>query len=655
MDKRIIKGFTRAMIGMSLFSMACVDQQPSQVAEREDTAYETFAQGLNKGTVGAANGDGNYCGDVDNLCDIGEGDCDSSAQCAGDLICPRDNGANFGFASGLDVCVPAHCANRRHDADEGEVGIDCGGDCGTCPSTNPYPNGHRLHCADPLFPCGIGEGDCNTHAQCAGDLMCGRDNGDHYGFASGLDVCAPAHCINHVYNPEEGEIGIDCGGDCGACPETNPYANGDRRHCSDPRFPCGEGEGRCYSDDQCADDLICGDRNGMMYGFSSPIDVCEPAFVSLCMDGVQSGDEQGVDCGGSCATPCESTVVQISAGELHTCALTDLGEVKCWGDNSDGQLGDGSVVSRLTPVDVVGVSGAVFIASGKRHTCAVLEDGSVTCWGSNASGQLGDGSKIDSQIPVNAHGLTGVTQISAGDSHTCALHADGSVQCWGFNLTGQLGDGTIFESSTPVDVVSVSDATSISAGANHTCAVLDGGEMKCWGLNLFGQLGQGSPSIGLVALDVPGVLATTASAGQNHTCASQGDNTVKCWGLNVFGQLGDGSTQNSHSGVVVAGLNDIKAVASGGLHSCALRAGNVVQCWGLNVMGQLGNGSLLSSSTPVAVKSLAGVKALTAGQFHTCALHKDGVVKCWGSNTEGQLGEGASSLSMTPVEVVFPD
>jgi len=169
----------------------------------------------------------------------------------------------------------------------------------------------------------------------------------------------------------------------------------------------------------------------------------------------------------------------ISVGSNHSCAISN-GEVRCWGADWDGQLGEGTETSSLTPVNVTGISTAKDIATGFVHTCALLGDGSVECWGSNGTGQLGDGGGPGSLTPVRVSGIGDAVAIASGYYHTCALRATGEIACWGNGIEGAVGNGgpdAIFP--TPQTVSEIDNAVAISAGTNHTCAVLQGGAVKC--------------------------------------------------------------------------------------------------------------------------------------------------------------------------------
>jgi len=196
---------------------------------------------------------------------------------------------------------------------------------------------------------------------------------------------------------------------------------------------------------------------------------------------------------------------QLTAGTRHTCALLTDASVHCWGENNAGELGLGytSAASLTVPQVVPGLS-AIWVSAGGYSTCAVRKDGTVACWGDNTYGQLGDGTTTDRSSPVSVLGLTGMKAVSKGDSHTCALGVDGSVWCWGFNGSGTLGDGTTINRSIPTRVVGLT-ASQLVTGAGHTCALTSNGQVECWGSNSYGQLGDGTTTVRLVPTPVVGL------------------------------------------------------------------------------------------------------------------------------------------------------
>lgn len=355
-----------------------------------------------------------------------------------------------------------------------------------------------------------------------------------------------------------------------------------------------------------------------------------------------------------------SAIGSRSAMSYHSCVLTNSGGVKCWGLNNSGQLGDNSTMQRNTPVDVVGLtSGVNAVAVGWSHTCALTDSGGIKCWGQNWYGQLGNDFIINwSGVPVHVTGLTsGVDAIAVGLSFTCALTSSDGVKCWGENRSGQLGDNSTIQRRTPVDVTGLtSGVIAIVTAYRHTCALTSSGGIQCWGGNWAGQLGDNSNIGRLTPVAVVGLTSgvKAIAAGGEHTCALTSSNGIQCWGSNQYGQLGNNTTAAYWTPVDVAGLTSgVSAIATGSSHTCALTSSGGVKCWGSNQYGQLGDNSTTPRNVPVDVVGLtSGVKAIAAAHSHTCALTNSGEVKCWGRNEYGQLGDDSTTDRWTPINVM---
>jgi alpha-tubulin suppressor-like RCC1 family protein len=252
-------------------------------------------------------------------------------------------------------------------------------------------------------------------------------------------------------------------------------------------------------------------------------------------------------------------VTALAAGSYHTCALTEAGTVQCWGYNANGQLGRGNLTNSVVPATVTALAGtATALVAGAQHTCALISGGAMQCWGNNANGQLGDGSTTRATEPVTVKNLSGAAMaMAAGSNHSCALTSTGVVQCWGYNATGQLGNDTTTHSAVPVTVSGVNGTVSMLAAGNaHTCALGSSGAVQCWGGNNYGQLGNGGTTNSSVAVAVTGLggAASVLKAGYGHNCIVTTSGAAQCWGYNLYGQLGNGSTANATAPVDVTGL-----------------------------------------------------------------------------------------------------
>lgn len=298
----------------------------------------------------------------------------------------------------------------------------------------------------------------------------------------------------------------------------------------------------------------------------------------------------------------ESGVTQVAAGSAYTCAIHN-GAAKCWGYNYAGGLGDGTTTQRTSPVQVVGLESGVAsiaLASSGLHSCALLTTGAVKCWGNNEYGQVGDGTKVNRLSPVQVTTLTsGVTEISIGVHHSCA-RSSGAVRCWGLNASGQLGDGTFTDRLPPTLVSGMSSGvSSIAAGGGHTCAV-QGGAIKCWGYNYVGQDGDGTSVNRSAPVQVTGLTsgATKVAAGNAFSCGLS-SGAVKCWGYNN-GMTSSGGIPG-YSPVQVGGLTSgVSDLFAGQGFACVSISG-AIKCWGTNGWGNLGDGTTNDRTTPVSV------------------------------------------------------
>ena len=372
----------------------------------------------------------------------------------------------------------------------------------------------------------------------------------------------------------------------------------------------------------------------------------------------------------------EIAVVQVVAGNSHTCVLLDTGAVRCWGIGGTGALGYGNqftIGDDETPASAgdVPLGGiATGLTAGGGHTCALLSTGAVRCWGGNTFGQLGYGNTDsigDDETPVAAGDVPvggTVTHIAAGVEHTCARLSTGAVRCWGRGLFGRLGyadEMNIGDDETPAsagDVVVGRFVVEIATGANHTCAVTDSAQVRCWGGGSQGKLGYGNTdsigddetpaSAGDVFIDGN---ADQIALGEFQTCARKGTSLL-CWGGAIDGILGYGDTTSIGDDEFPGTVGDVPVgvalaqVSAGNTHTCARLTTGAVRCWGAAFAGQLGYGNVQyigDDETPASVGDVPvgdTVTDIATGDQHTCVILSSGGVRCWGWGFRGRLGYG---------------
>jgi uncharacterized repeat protein (TIGR01451 family) len=443
-----------------------------------------------------------------------------------------------------------------------------------------------------------------------------------------------------------------------------------------------------------------------------------------------------------------TNVVAIAAGYNHSLAVKNDGSVWAWGANESGQLGETPSGFRLTAAQVNGISNAVAVTAGDGYqyfgggpttisfSVVVKNDGTVWTWGNNFEGQLGDGTSNNLRsTPGQVVGLSGVTTVAAGANHVLALRNDGTVWAWGDNDNGALGDTTRTDRKTPVQVVFLTGIQAIGAGYQHSLALRQDGHVFGWGSYTYGQLGFGgsagvrefpyeasaqvpdAPPIGTISAPTfspdggsffgsqnVGVSSTSSqtvftnlSAGYQHVLTRMSDGGVYGWGYNLNGQLGL-DPGFMYQGVVVLKtprrfpeLDDAAGVAAGGTHSLAVKNNGAVFSWGSNFGGELGyDTSHQLRFTPTQVPGVSGIVAVAAGNQSvamrndgivfvwggpqliqtptqvaglnnvasiacgnvTFAVRNDGTVWGWGRNPNGELGDGSQADHFQPVQAV---
>jgi alpha-tubulin suppressor-like RCC1 family protein len=379
-----------------------------------------------------------------------------------------------------------------------------------------------------------------------------------------------------------------------------------------------------------------------------------------------------------------------ASGFMHACAVLATGEVRCWGENEFGQLGDGTRMNRGKPVVVAGLAPAVAVTTGYRHTCALHENAVVSCWGGNDLGQLGDGGDAD-RGPALVADLGEATALVGGDHHTCVLTAHGDVRCWGRIRHPQAEGGDKIERK-PVTIAGMSGATKLVAAKDLTCALVANGEVRCFGPYAATFEWQHQPGVHAPV----GITGATAIATSGTNACALVDGVPHCWGsglelgfdedapvpafavpaasgaTNLFGVAGkmcatmpsrdvicweaDGGPRSLEKpaldrelfGTPLFGATEVIA---GYARACAFlnggdgRSESRLRCWGYNLRGQVGDDSFRTSWDEA---ELTNARALVMGDGHRCAIVDSDQAACWGANARGQAGIGSFSDRVYP-------
>ena len=331
----------------------------------------------------------------------------------------------------------------------------------------------------------------------------------------------------------------------------------------------------------------------------------------------------------SVTLPAAVKQVAASPDEYASAAVLATGTVEVWGSNAYGEAGPYAPNPSLSPQLISGLSGIIQVAVGGGHVLALDSAGTVWSWGNNTDGQLGNGTTssipYSNPSPVPVPGINGIVQIAAGGSFSLALRGDGTVYAWGLNSSGQLGDGTTVSRDSPEALPALAGEVSrLIAGDQTSYAIRFDGTLLSWGSNSGGLLGRGpAPGFSATPTLVPGLTGVTqvASSAASTLAVADPGGTMWAWGPNSGGESGDGTT-TAHATPEQTSLSGVARVAAGGLMGAAALSNGSLMTWGENGSGQLGQGSHDASvyATPAPVRTLAGVSQVALSYFSGLAI-----------------------------------
>ena len=363
---------------------------------------------------------------------------------------------------------------------------------------------------------------------------------------------------------------------------------------------------------------------------------------------------------------------QLATGAQHTCGITGTHRLYCWGSDLVGNLGVGTSSSdctaqiggrcSLVPIPVIGAERFVYVTAGDLHTCALTSNGTAYCWGGNHYGQVGAGTTGgEVRVPTAVIGGHTFTSISAARMHTCGIDTSGDTWCWGWDTWGQLGAGipgadrcSFFSSNetcsgTPLKVAGNVRFAEIVGSEKFTCGRDVSGAIYCWGAEVGGtdgtdcQAGENANCTRTPLLQVGGATFQKLGTGSVYRCGQKSDGVLWCWGYEYYGYWGNGnmSTASPDISVRAAGGKTYAQVAIGYDHSCGMNAGTV-ECWGYNHDGQAGGTIGVDRYSPGPISGGITFASITSGPMSStnCGISTAGRAYCWGYGTLGNLGNG---------------
>ena len=345
-----------------------------------------------------------------------------------------------------------------------------------------------------------------------------------------------------------------------------------------------------------------------------------------------------------------------SAGDNFNIALKSDGQVWGWGYNSLGRLGDNTVVSKSTPVSILGAKKTFCQISTRSFTLGIDKYGQVWGWGANDYGRLGN-SGTNQCTPVSISGAKKTfCNISTGNYHAMGIDKYGQIWGWGYNSSGQLGNNSTVQKMTPVSILGAKKTfCTIDMGNSYSVGIDNTGQVWGWGYNYNGELGDNSKAQKLTPVSIMGTKKTFCAIGigNYHSIGLDKNGQVWGWGNNGYGRLGNNSDSNQCTPVSILGVKKtFCAIAGGSHHTMGIDKNGQVWGWGFNGQGQLGNNSTAQKMTPV---SILGTKKtfckIYSGAYLSLAIDNYGQLWSWGTNNYGQLGNNTTTSERTPIKV----